>query len=86
MLFFILAGDKNVVNIGTSVVETAQDTIDKALEGLGGIPQPERHSGEFKRAKRSGNGRFRDVFGCDRYLVVCTYEVDGRENLHPVKR
>ncbi len=82
MLFFILAGDKNVVNVGTAEVETAEDTIDEALEGLGGIPQPERHSEEFKRARRSGNGRFWDVFGCDRYLVVCTNEVDGRENLH----
>ncbi len=83
---FILAVDKNVVNVGTAEDETAQDTIDKTLEGLGGIPQPERHSEEFERAKRSGNGCFRDVFGYDRYLVVCTYEVDGRESLHPVKR
>ncbi len=38
VLFFILAGDKNVVNVGTAVVETAQNTIDEALEGPGGIP------------------------------------------------
>ncbi len=36
--FFFLAGDKNVVNIGTAKVETTQDTIDEALEGLGDIP------------------------------------------------
>ncbi len=86
MLFFILAGDKNVVNVGTAEVETVQDKIDEALEGLRGISLTERHSEEFERAKGSGNGRFRDIFGCDRYFVVCTYEVDGRENLHPVKR
>ncbi len=38
MLFFILAGDKNVVNVGTSEVQASRDTIDEALEGLGGIP------------------------------------------------
>ncbi len=86
MLFFIPAGDENVVNVGTAEVETAQDTIDKALEGLRGISLTERHSEEFERAKRSGDGRFLGVFGCDRYLVVCTNEFDGRENLHPVNR
>ncbi len=38
VLFFILAGDTNVVNVGTAEVENAQDTIANALEGLGGIP------------------------------------------------
>ncbi len=38
MLFFILTGDNNAVNVGTAEVEAAEDTIDKALEGLGGIP------------------------------------------------
>ncbi len=31
-------GDKDVVDVGTAEVETAQNAIDEALEGLGGIP------------------------------------------------
>ncbi len=34
----VLASDKNVVNVGAAEAETAQDTIDEALESLGGIP------------------------------------------------
>ncbi len=86
MLFFIFVGDRNAVNIGAGEVETEQDIIDEALEGLVGISQPEWYSEEFERAKRSGDGRFRDVFGRNLYLMVCTYEVDGRENIHPMKR
>ncbi len=36
MLFLILANYMNIVNLGTAEAEAAQDTIDKALEGLGG--------------------------------------------------
>ncbi len=38
VLFFILAGDTIVVNVGTTEVEGVEDTIDKELEGPGGIP------------------------------------------------
>ncbi len=44
VLFFILSGRRNVVNVGTVEAETTQGTFDEPLEGLGGIPQPERHS------------------------------------------
>ncbi len=36
VLLFIFAGDTNVVSIGTAEGETAQDTIEKAVEDLGG--------------------------------------------------
>ncbi len=32
------AGDEDVVDVGTAEVETAQNAIDEALEGFGGIP------------------------------------------------
>ncbi len=51
MPFFILAGDKHAVTVGTSELETAQDTINEALEGVGGVPLPEGHSDHFERAK-----------------------------------
>ncbi len=49
VLFFILACDGNVVNVGTAEVETAQDTINKTLEGLGGIPKPFSGSSEVRK-------------------------------------
>ncbi len=78
----------NMANAGTAEAEAAQDIIDKGRKFLGGgvISLPQRHSEEFKRAKWGDNGRFWDVFGRDWSLVVCTYQVVGRENLHPVRR
>ncbi len=38
VLLFIFAGDTNVVNIDPAEGETAQDTIEKAVEDLGGNP------------------------------------------------
>ncbi len=38
VLFFILADNKNVADVGTGEVEVAQDTIDEEMGGPGGIP------------------------------------------------
>ncbi len=40
VLFFSLAGDEDVVDIGTAEVETTQNTIDEALEGLEAFRKP----------------------------------------------
>ncbi len=69
VLFFILSGKRNVVNVGTVEAETTQGTFDEPLEGLGGIPQPERHSQKFIRSKWGGNVHFRDIFWRDRWYA-----------------
>ncbi len=80
MLFFSLAGDEDVVDIGTAEVEKSMKRwkVWEAFRKPNGIL---RNSNE-----RGGDCRFRDVFGCYRYFLVCTHKVDSRKDCHAMKR
>jgi hypothetical protein len=55
------AGNKQVIKVGVGEREATQHLIYKALEGLGGVAETERHAKELKKAKRSGDRGLRDV-------------------------
>ncbi len=59
MLFFGLAGDEDVVTVGTAEVETTQNTNNEALENLRSIPW------------EGGLGAWRFLNTCTRLLVDC---------------
>ena len=65
--------DKYIVYVCVAEVLSSQDVIDKTLEGLCGIAEAESHKRKLEESEWRRNGRFRDVFFGDRYLVKCSH-------------
>ena len=71
MLFLVLAGNQDVVQVGIAAVETSKDLVNEPLETLGSVPQAKGHTGELEQPERHDHGRPGDVRGFHWNVVVC---------------
>ncbi len=48
MLVCVFGSNEDIVQIGKRESETTEHLVDKALEGLGGVSEAERHACDFE--------------------------------------
>ena len=80
VLFRSGTGNKDIINVCVGERKTTENLVHESLKGLCCIPQAERHSHELKQTERCCDGGFWYIFGGYRNLVVCTHEVQFRED------
>ena len=69
------AGDEEVVHVRIAERKTSENHVHESLESLRGISEAEGHANKLKETELGGHGRFVDISGFDRNLVVCTHQV-----------
>ncbi len=80
VLIQVLAGNQDVVQVCVAEWKPAQKLVHEALEGLGGIPQTKRRTGELKQPKGCGYGCLGYVCRLHGDLVVCPHKVNLAED------
>ena len=81
----IRAGDEDIVNISVCKGEATKNLIDKALERLRSVAKTERHFQEFEKPEGGCYRCFRDIRWLNGNLVVCSHQIQLRENRTPLQ-
>ena len=80
VLIQVLAGNQDVVQVRVAEWKATKNLVHEALEGLGGIPQTKRHTGELKQAERCVHGSLGYVCRLHGDLVLCPHKVNLAED------
>lgn len=80
VLFWSGTSNENIIDVGVSRRDTTEDLVHESLECLCGVPEAERHLHKLEQAKWCCDSGLGYVFGGNWDLVICTDEVQFRED------
>ena len=81
MLILIVATDQNIVKVHQNKLVNIpmHNRIHQALEGTGGITQPQWQCHVLKQAIPSYKSSFLTIARCQTHLVIATRQINGTE-------